>query len=477
MKEKLFKDIFASSAQIITNQAASLIIFLVTSTYLVKDVYGEFNWLIAIFTMAMALLSFGMEPIIVKKIAAGEDIKETAGLFILHTLISSLSLTVITLLLSIFAPSFFRFNSSFILFAISFLLTYLSSPFKQVANGKQWFHYLAVMSIISNIVKALSLLLLVIMKIFSFHSVLLVFVISSGIELIVSAGFTVKKTGLALFTLSWNRNKYFSLVKESLPQVGVTIFSSSLARFDWIFLGIVTTKTIIADYSFTYKVYELCTMPLYIIGPLLLPRFARLFSPNSQSNPEEKKDYVYALVRLEIILASFIGLIVNLAWIPVVDGITGNKYGAPNVNTIFILSCSMPFLYVTNLLWTINFSQGYLKKILGIISITFFINILGDVVLIPLWQGMGAAIAFLAAIVIQAIIYMRRSYFPGLNKIWLPLIICPVSAIVSGELAIAISNEYWLSIPFALILFSGSLIISRQIIIKDWRLLKTALGL
>ena len=477
MKEKLFKDIFAGSAQIFTNQAGSLIIFLITSAYLNKDIYGEFNWLIAIFTVVISLLSFGMEPVIVKKIAAGGDIKETAGLFILHTLISSLFFAVIILLLLIFVPSFFRFNSSFILLAISFLLTYLSSPFKQVANGKQWFHYLAIMSTISNIIKALSLLLLIAMGIFSFHSVLLVFVLSSGIELLLSAGLMIKKTGLALFALSWNRSKYYLLVKEALPQLGVTIFSASLARFDWIFLGIMTTKAATADYSFTYKVYELCTMPLYIIGLLLLPRFSRLFSQKNENNPEGKKDYVSALVRLEIIFASFIGLVANLAWIPVVDGITGNKYGMPNVNTIFVLSCSMPFLYVTNLLWTINFSQGYLKKILSIISITFLINVIGDVVLIPLWQGVGAAVAFLIAIVIQTIIYMRKSYFPGLNKIWLPLVVCPILAILSGELAALVSNDYRITIPFGLLLFTGLLIISRQIIIKDWRLLKTALGL
>src|SRR5215471_6904877 len=89
MREKLFKDIFASSAQILINQAASFVIFLVTSTYLAKETYGELNWFIALFTVIMALLSFGMEPIIIKKIAIGESTKETAGLFITHVLITS----------------------------------------------------------------------------------------------------------------------------------------------------------------------------------------------------------------------------------------------------------------------------------------------------------------------------------------------------------------------------------------------------
>lgn len=476
MKGKLLKDISASTVQVIINQASSLVIFLITSTYLLKNVYGELNWCIAIITVIISLLSFGMEPIIVKRVAAGADIRETTGLYILHTLFTGLLFVISMLLISTITPLFFQTHSSFILLSVSFLLTYFASPFKQLANGKQWFHYLATMSSISNLVRAACLLLLIFTNSFSLHTVLLIFVASSLSELILSIWLMLKKTETALLKLSWNREKYFSLVKEALPQLGVAFFSISLARFDWIFLGIMTSKVITADYSFAYKVYELCTMPLLIIGPLLLPRYTTLFSQEQQNNLQEKKEYLFVFVRLEIILGSFIALLVNLAWVPVIDGITANKYGAVNVNTIFILSCSMPFLYVTNFLWTINFVQGHLKLILSIITMTFFLNLIGNIALIPLWQGAGAAIAFLIAIVIQTIIYMRKTQFPDLSKIWLPLIICPASAILSGELAMAVFRGYWLIIPFAIISFTGLLIISRQIMVKDWLLFKKVFG-
>ena len=477
MREKLFKDIFASSVQTFTNQVSSLVIFLITSAYLLKNVYGELNWCIAIITVIISLLSFGMEPIIVKKVAAGGDIRETAGLYILHTLFTSLLFVTVVLIMFIVTSSFFKVHSTFTLLALSFLLTYLASPFKQLANGKQWFHYLATMSTISNLLRAGCLLLLILTNSFTLYALLLIFVGSSLIELIVSAWLMLKKTGVALLKLSWNREKYFSLIKESLPQLGVTIFNSSLARFDWIFLGIMTSALITADYSFTYKVFELCTMPLFIIGPLLLPRFSRLFSREEQHNIQDKKERLFTLVRLEIIIASSIALVLNLTWTPVIDTITSNKYGAVNVYTIFILSCSMPFLYITNFLWTVNFSQGHLKLIFGIITITFFLNITGNIVLIPLWQGTGAAIAFLGATVVQTIIYMRKTRFPDLYKIWLPLIICMAAAILSGGLAITVFTDYWLMVPFAILLFTGLLIISRQIILKDWLLLKKTLGI
>ena len=477
MKEKFLKDIFASSVQVITNQVFSLVIFLITSTYLLKDVYGELNWCIAIITVTISLLSFGMELIIVKRVAEGADIRETTGLYIQHTLFTGFLFVFAMLLISVLTPLFFLAHSSFILLAISFLLNYFSSPFKQLANGKQWFHYLAAMSIISNLVRATCLLLLIFTNSFSLQSVLMIFVASSLCELILSIWLMLNKTGTALLNLSWNRIKYFSLVKESLPQLGVAFFSISLARFDWIFLGIITTNVITADYSFAYKVFELCTLPLLIIGPLILPRFANFFSPDQQNNLQEKKESLFVFVRLEIIIGSFIALLLNLAWVPVIDGITGNKYGVVNINTIFILSCSMPFLYVTNFLWTINFAKGHLKQILSIIIIIFLINIIGNIVLIPLWQAEGAAIAFLIATIIQTIIYMRKTAFQHLSGIWIPLIICPVSAILSGWLAMSVFMDYWLIIPFAIILFTGLLILCRQIMVKDLLLFKKVFGI
>jgi O-antigen/teichoic acid export membrane protein len=123
------------------------------------------------------------------------------------------------------------------------------------------------------------------------------------------------------------------LVKQSLPQVGVVLITSALARFDWLFIGFMVSAIKLAEYSFAYKVFEISTLPLLAIAPLLIPRFTQLFKDENYTGNNLK-----LLIRVEMIIATFTGLLLNMCWNPLIDQITGGKYGAVNSSTIFILS-------------------------------------------------------------------------------------------------------------------------------------------
>jgi O-antigen/teichoic acid export membrane protein len=73
MKRKFLQDISASTIQVVLNQSLGLLIFILTSRYLSKPVYGEFNWSLALLTFATSILSLRLEQIVVRKVAAGTD--------------------------------------------------------------------------------------------------------------------------------------------------------------------------------------------------------------------------------------------------------------------------------------------------------------------------------------------------------------------------------------------------------------------
>lgn len=476
MKKKITSDLSVTSLQIIIIQLTGLITFYLTSAFLEKNIFGEINWSLAILVTIINILGCGMDQLVVRKIASGSGTHSIFSLYTCHVLITGFFFYGTLLICYFVFGAFFQQHQLLVWLGISQVLLYFSTPFKQLALGKEDFKLLFIMSICSNTIRVLVLLILAVGGNITIIAVLATYIISAIAELLLSYFLAGNKWGVQIST-HWDKKEYLSLVKESLPQLGTVIFNSAVARFDWIFLGLFSTTTILADYSFAYKVYELCTLPLLIIAPLLLPRFVRLFSNDQQNILQEKKEALFVLVRLEIVIASFVALVLNLAWTPFIDGITDNKYGAVNVYNILILSFSMPFVYVNNFLWTINFAQGHLKLIFSIIAFIFFVNIIGDIVLIPLWQDIGAAVAFLIAIIIQTIIYMRKTHFQDLSKIWLPLIICPFSAILSGWLTMTAFYNYWLIIPFAIILFIALLITTRQIRIKDWVILKKETGI
>jgi O-antigen/teichoic acid export membrane protein len=80
------------------------------------------------------------------------------------------------------------------------------------------------------------------------------------------------------FSFKFYFKAYTKLLKESSSQYISVIFDISLSRMDWILLGVMTTSSVLADYSFAYRAYELARLPMLIIAPLILPRFARLLA-------------------------------------------------------------------------------------------------------------------------------------------------------------------------------------------------------
>ena len=209
--------------------------------------------------------------------------------------------------------------------------------------------------------------------------------------------------------IKWDKAKYLNLVREALPQMGVVLITSSLARFDWIFIGFMLSAVKLAEYSFAYKLFEIAMLPLLAIAPLLIPRFTKMFK-QGDINTESLK----LLIRIEVAIAALTVLLLNIYWAPITDWITHGKYGAVNVNTIFILSLCLPLLYMENFLWTIFFAQGRLKMILNAFIVTLAINVLGDIILIPIYKNEGAAFAFLLACITQIVFYLSRNTLPEL---------------------------------------------------------------
>jgi O-antigen/teichoic acid export membrane protein len=255
--------------------------------------------------------------------------------------------------------------------------------------------------------------------------------------------------------------------------LGIVIFNAGILRFDWIILGLVASQTILAEYSFAYRIFEMSALPLLIIAPLLLPRFTRYFNELSSDDDKTRKlNDLLVFLRLSIVLSCLTSLVLNLVWADLIDSITDNKYGVANSNNILILSAALPFIYLNNFLWTIHFATGRLKRILFITIMTFFINVFGDVLLIPFFSGEGAAMAILLAFIVQSVLYSQKAYIPGLGKIWQTILFCGLSAALSGWLAKYGFDRLEFSLAVALVSYTIILIVGKQIKSVDWIILK-----
>jgi O-antigen/teichoic acid export membrane protein len=472
MRSKLLKDISASSTQVILNQALGLLIFIITSRYLDKAVYGELNWSLAILTFITTLLSLRLEQLIVRKIAAGDDPSKMLSVFCGHVFFSGIIFYLTLLAGSFIFPGFFNLHSLLLLLSVSQLLSFFSLPFKQLATGKGKFGWLAVMSSVATLVRAVWLVCIVLFASFTVWQVIMAYIISSLVELLVSMYLVQKR--LQVRVRRWPVKDYVMLINESIPQIGVVFLNACIARIDWILLGIFSTQLVTAEYSFAYKVFELSPIPLLVIGPVLLTRFSSWFSNRSATAFEEKQKQVSMLIRAEMILATFLPLLLNIAWSPLMDSLTQNKYGKVNETVFLLLSLCIPFQYLINLFWTAHFAQDHLKMIFRITLVTCFIIVTGDLLLIPLLNAKGAAITYLVAMVAEYILYSVNSSLINNRDKWLPLLCCTAIALASGFSVHAMQLPVMAAMLLASVIYILLLIVTRQVrkgdllFVKQW---------
>jgi O-antigen/teichoic acid export membrane protein len=432
-------------------------IFYILSTGLDKTSFGEINLALAVLLAVFNILSFGIDQLIIKKIAAGGNTSQLLSLYFFHVIIAGLLCYGLFFSGITFFKNTDHIYTIILLIGLGKMMIFFSTPFKQAATGLEKFRLLAYMLLVSNIIRCAGLAVLAITHQLNIHNIIIVFINGDVVEFLLCIYLFSRATKIRL-TYKVTIPDYKILLFESLPQTGVVLITSALARFDWIFIGFILTAAKLAEYSFAYKIFEISTLPLLAIAPLLIPKFTKLFKQGAVPIPA-----LNYLVKIEMIIAALTVLLLNIGWAPIIDFITAGKYGAVNVRTIFILSLSIPLLYLNNFFWTINFAKGRLKMILTSFIITFIVNVGGDILLIPILKNEGAAIAFLAACMVQFCYYLYKTRIEGLNRTLYPLIACLACAIISGITVKMLTQNIWIMFPSSVSIYIILLFITRQI--------------
>lgn len=422
-----------------------MLIFVVLSTHLSKADFGQLNWVLAVLLVVYNVLTFGLDQIVVQQVA-GDKQSDVPAIFLKHLLVTGSGMAVVLLLLYFGSQSTNETIKVLLIIGIGKLFIYWSGVFKQVAAGLEKFRALAAMSVVSNIVKTIALCGLTIGHQLSFHATLITFLISDGAELLMSAILYYSSIKLPL-KISHIKESYPALLRKSLPQTGVVFLSAALSRTDWILIGFFLTSAKVAEYSFAYKIFEMATLPLLAFAPLLLPRFTRVLK-QSQRLPASYQ----TLLNIEIVLAVFSGLLLYLLWTPCIDLLTSGRYGAGNLPVVTAFCFCLPLMYINNFYWSTLFAKGLQKPIFRVFLATFAANLIGNLVLIPLFGNAGAAYAYLLAMAVQAVLYMALPQIDEVSNTIFTLLKCLLFAIVSAASASIIGNAAYAA-PLAALIF------------------------
>ena len=219
------------------NQVFGLGLFYVLSRALDKDGFGELNWTLAVFMTAFGVLGMGLDQLTVRKIAAGDPPGKVIASYRFHVWTTGLLFYALLLVGSFLAPAFFLRHPLLLWIGIAKAGLFFSTPYKQLATGKEAFRTLRWMSVVSSVIKGCVVLICFFLHRLTMPVLLVIFITGDLVELGVCAylGKGLLKERLALRV---DPKVWMGLLKESLPQTGVVLFSAAMARFDWIFIGL-----------------------------------------------------------------------------------------------------------------------------------------------------------------------------------------------------------------------------------------------
>ena len=429
IKKNFISNLSASFLQLAINQGLGLVIFYILSKQLDKATFGNLNWALAVLLVIFNLLSFGIDQLTIKKIAKGENAPVALSLFVSHVVLSSVLLYGLLGCAYLLFSGFFKQHPFLFLLSLAKLCYFFSLPFKQLCQGLEKFTALLYMSIGANIFKAIAFVLFLLVNTFTIDNILLIYVLADFFELLISIIIGTRFIG-AKKIVKIKVIQYVELLKEAALQFGTIFFAAGIARADWVLIGIFLSSVKLAEYSFAYKAFEVMSTPLLVLAPVIIPVFVRIF--HSKEPPPGKIKKIKRLLEAEMAIAAATAMLLVLMWSPIIDYITGNKYGHVNSETILLLAAAIPLLYFTNFLWTIHFSLSNGKFIVRAFAITFLINVLGDLILIPLYKNEGAAAGYLIALMAQSILFLKETTITGLENLLRPLIVSYFSAFVSG---------------------------------------------
>ncbi len=404
MKNTLFNKIFSSGVQAISVQVLGGVFFLVIAAYLPKDSFGIITWGNGVALVLTVALSYGMDHVVLRRIAASDSSDWAAAAYLFHAAVTSL-LAFIVLFTLKFIPGLSADERLVFLpwFFLSQAFIFIGNPLKQLLNAKHQFAPYALISVLSNAGKLITALLLIYSNTISLRATVTILIIFSASELAALLLYLIYKKG---FSLWFKKVAYFKLLKEATPQYVAALFDAIQARADVILVGIICTKAITAEYGFAYRIYEIAKLPITVIIYLIMPRFARMLNFNSRLDDTQKQQ-VQKLFVLEMFFAMMIPLALCIIWSPLLDAVFNKKFGTANQLQFSLLSLSIPIHFYINILWILGFSAKKYTGISKIIAITTIINIICNLVLIPVWGGEGAACAYLITSILQLLGYHK----------------------------------------------------------------------
>src|ERR1700676_4474459 len=167
IKNRFFRNVSVNTFQLIINQIFGLAIFYALSKGLDKNLFGQINWSLAVLLTVFGVLTFGIDQVIVKKIAAGYNSFSLFTSYLVHVTISGGIFYGLLLISYLLFPILLPQQVFLLFIGIGKLGIFFSFPLEKLAAGLEKFCVLFMMAIAANILRGKALFILLFLHMMS----------------------------------------------------------------------------------------------------------------------------------------------------------------------------------------------------------------------------------------------------------------------------------------------------------------------
>lgn len=393
-----------------------------------------------------------------------EDLNNVYSELFFLNLFSTLTFTCIYIIL-IFSVSDFRNNYPL------YLITGLAIALNAFDNswlyeGLEEFKFISVRNLVFKIISFI-LLVIFVRKPTDFYIYALITVAGTAGNNILNIAFSRKFIRLKCHNINIKRH-----LKPVMLLVVVNLAIEIYTLVDTTMLGTFCPKENVAYYSYGSKINKIFLQVVNTFTIVIVPRIALYFK-------EGKLDEFNALLTqtLKVILILSIPLIVGIQFVS--EFFICEIYGDIYINSAYVLRILSAVLLISPIGYLLGsrviLAAGKEWKMIVSVGIGAIVNVIGNLILIPLYQEYGAAIASIIGEIVVMLIYLifGSKYFK-LQRFWDTAIrIVIACAVMGGYLfgASFIPLNSWVVFVFqflgSIIVYFGLLLIFKEHLILD----------
>lgn len=387
------KIIFNTLAQVVNRlvlAGSAFLVSLLIARFFGARGFGEYSKATTYIAIFYLLTDFGFNAIVLREINNNPNKEKDiiSNLFGLR-LLGGLILTILVIVSTFFLPYDALRNEGFTPIAKSAIivlsLLVIHQGFLNTTNLIFQKHLRYEQSTIASIVGSIAMLISVFILIMFTKSIPVILIGYSLGALVTSVlGFVFVKKLYLHFVPSFSITESKKLIKQALPLGLTLIFNLVYFRADVFILTLFRTTSEVGTYGLAYKFFEF---------PLSIPTFfANSLYPILLERSNNKAVFKQTIIKAALFLLglSFIILFIFYLLSPLLAYIRKDFF--PSVAVLRLLSLSTPMFFISSLFMWILIIHGKNKQLLFIYFAGMIINILLNLMFVPLYGITAAAI-------------------------------------------------------------------------------------